>query len=71
MVDYYLFFIIIMRDHVEQDIYKSSNHDVSYQTIVWVNGDIIKMWVTPIDQITDSVKKEQLREAEYLLKIVK
>ena len=54
------------RDRVEQEV-----RGESFNTYLWIKGDISKSWYTPVDKVTDSIKIAQRLAGETLLKMLK
>jgi len=62
-----IIYYIFGRDRVEQSVYEFEGH-TTFNTWVWVDGKIIRVWRTEIPQVTDSLVKAQKSEGEKIIK---
>ncbi len=56
------------RPHVDHGVYKRGSGDVRYTTWVYYNGEIIKSYSIPIEELTDSAKQHHKEAGDALLR---
>lgn len=77
----YLLFVVVLslavwylinmnKPRIEQELFIDSTGKSSFPTIIWADGKIVKAWWDSIE-ISDSLKKARMAEAERILKTIK